>query len=155
MPQTQKKAQVQALQIDIISDIMCPWCIVGYKRLQQALSKFPELDKQTQLKLALFQAYFTEQKNPQDIEVLVDIATQVGLEANEARAVLQEGRFALEVKQSEQLWISRGIQAVPTLIFNQQSLLSGAQPSAVIEQLIAKLIAKLKQKTIAAQRHCD
>jgi predicted DsbA family dithiol-disulfide isomerase len=223
MPQTQTKAQAQALQIDIVSDIMCPWCIVGYKRLQQALSKFPELDiklywhpfelnpnlaadgqnltehlaqkygstpeqsqqnrqrlvdlgkelnfefnfsadskifntflahqllfwsalfdKQTQLKLALFQAYFTEQKNPQDIEVLVDIATQVGLEANEARAVLQEGRFALEVKQAEQLWINSGVQAVPALIFNQKYLLSGAQPSEAIEELIAKLITELR-----------
>jgi len=25
------------VQIDIVSDIMCPWCIVGYKQLEQAL----------------------------------------------------------------------------------------------------------------------
>jgi predicted DsbA family dithiol-disulfide isomerase len=227
---SQSPSQINSLQIDIVSDIMCPWCIVGYQRLQQVLSKFPELDiklnwhpfelnpnlaedgqnlaehlaqkygstpeqsqqnrqhltdlgkelnfdfnfsadsrifntflahqllfwsaqfdKQTQLKLALFHAYFTEQKTPQDIDVLVNIAVQVGLDADEARAVLQEGRFALEVKKAEQLWISRGVQAVPALIFNQQYLLSGAQPSEVIEQLIAKLIAELKQKTIAAQ----
>ena len=31
------------LQIDIISDVMCPWCIVGYRRLEQALSQFDDL----------------------------------------------------------------------------------------------------------------
>ncbi len=28
----------QPLQIDIVSDVMCPWCIVGYRQLEQALS---------------------------------------------------------------------------------------------------------------------
>ena len=24
------------LQIDIVSDIVCPWCVIGYKNLKQA-----------------------------------------------------------------------------------------------------------------------
>ncbi|WP_315903055.1 DsbA family protein [Shewanella phaeophyticola] len=32
------------LQIDIVSDVMCPWCIVGYRRLEIALSQFDDLD---------------------------------------------------------------------------------------------------------------
>lgn len=32
------------LNIDIVSDVVCPWCTIGYQRLQQALKKFPELD---------------------------------------------------------------------------------------------------------------
>ena len=27
------------VQIDIVSDVMCPWCIVGYKQLEQALGQ--------------------------------------------------------------------------------------------------------------------
>lgn len=27
------------VQIDIISDVMCPWCIVGYRQLEQALAR--------------------------------------------------------------------------------------------------------------------
>ena len=27
------------LKIDIVSDVVCPWCIIGYKRLQQAISE--------------------------------------------------------------------------------------------------------------------
>ena len=27
------------LQIDIVSDIACPWCAIGYARLEQAMAK--------------------------------------------------------------------------------------------------------------------
>ena len=206
------------LQIDIISDVMCPWCIVGYRRLERALSQFDDLEvklqwhpfelnpamgpegqhlgehiaekygstpeqstqnrqrltqmgadlgfefnfsdasriyntlqahqllywaaesgKQTELKLALFSSYFTDQKNPDDIEVLIEAATKVGLDADEARAVLTDKRFETAVKEEEQLWISRGIQAVPAIVFNQQYLVSGAQDPDTIAELISKL----------------
>ncbi len=29
------------LQVDIVSDVVCPWCIIGYKQLQKALAKTP------------------------------------------------------------------------------------------------------------------
>lgn len=29
------------LHIDIVSDVVCPWCIIGYKQLQQALAQYP------------------------------------------------------------------------------------------------------------------
>jgi predicted DsbA family dithiol-disulfide isomerase len=35
---TQASATTPALQIDIVSDVMCPWCIVGYRQLEQALA---------------------------------------------------------------------------------------------------------------------
>ena len=28
------------LDIDIVSDVVCPWCIIGYKKLQKALARF-------------------------------------------------------------------------------------------------------------------
>ena len=30
-------AQAEPLNIDIVSDVMCPWCIIGYKQLEKAL----------------------------------------------------------------------------------------------------------------------
>nr|WP_237709631.1 DsbA family oxidoreductase [Microbulbifer agarilyticus] len=30
------------LRIDIVSDVVCPWCVIGYYRLQQALDKFED-----------------------------------------------------------------------------------------------------------------
>lgn len=32
------------LTIDIVSDVVCPFCSIGYARLQQALAQLPELD---------------------------------------------------------------------------------------------------------------
>ena len=31
------------LKIDLVSDIACPWCAIGYARLEQALKTLPEL----------------------------------------------------------------------------------------------------------------
>ena len=30
------------LRIDIVSDVVCPWCIIGYKRLEKALESFAD-----------------------------------------------------------------------------------------------------------------
>lgn len=32
----------QALRIDIVSDVVCPWCIIGYKQVEKALTLLPE-----------------------------------------------------------------------------------------------------------------
>jgi len=29
----------EPIQIDIVSDVVCPWCIVGYRQLQLALAE--------------------------------------------------------------------------------------------------------------------
>ncbi|WP_298861532.1 DsbA family oxidoreductase [uncultured Sulfitobacter sp.] len=34
---SQNENQPKPIQIDIISDVMCPWCIVGFRQLEQAL----------------------------------------------------------------------------------------------------------------------
>jgi predicted DsbA family dithiol-disulfide isomerase len=40
MPQAQNQ---QALQIDVISDVVCPWCYIGKRRLEKALALKPEI----------------------------------------------------------------------------------------------------------------
>lgn len=34
----------QALTIDIVSDVVCPWCYIGKMRLEAALAQLPEMD---------------------------------------------------------------------------------------------------------------
>lgn len=34
----------ETLTIDIVSDVMCPWCYVGQKRLENAIEELPEID---------------------------------------------------------------------------------------------------------------
>ena len=33
------------IKIDIVSDVVCPWCTVGYKRLEKAISELGIQDK--------------------------------------------------------------------------------------------------------------
>ncbi len=34
--------ELRPLRIDIVSDVVCPWCIIGYKQVESALSLLPE-----------------------------------------------------------------------------------------------------------------
>jgi predicted DsbA family dithiol-disulfide isomerase len=40
---------------------------------------------------------------------------------------LADGRYAQAVRQDEQFWISRGIEGVPAMIFDEKYLVVGAQ----------------------------
>ncbi len=86
-----------------------------------------ETGKAHDLKLALLKAFFTDGKNVSDVDVLVAEASAVGLDANEARAVLADGRFAEIVRTQEGFWTSRGISGVPSMIFDNKHLVTGAQ----------------------------
>jgi len=193
------------LRIDIVSDVMCPWCIIGYRQLSQALDatgtdfeihwhpfelnpemppegqntrehisekygSTPEQSEQARkhmqamaddlgfdfrwtedsrmhntfntqqllhwadlkgrkhdLKLALFTAHFTNQRNLSDDAVLADVAAEIGLDRAEAAAVLDDQRFANDVRSAEHFWQQQGISGVPAIVFDQKHLVTGAQ----------------------------
>ncbi len=193
------------IRVDIVSDVVCPWCIVGYRQLMQAseatgipvetywhpfelnpdmvaegenlrehiMRKYGSSAEQSQsardhltsvgkdldfafqwtedsriyntfaahqllhwasesgqaqaLKLALFDAYFTQGRDVSDPEVLIETAASISLNAEEAKAVLQDQRYAETVRQKEQFWTSRGVSGVPTMVFDAKQATSGAQ----------------------------
>ena len=92
--------------------------------------------KQLELKQALFNAYFGEGADPSDHAVLERIATQVGLDPAAVREILSSDRYAADVRAREQFYRSHGINAVPTLIINDQHLIEGGQPVAVFEKVL-------------------
>jgi len=57
--------------------------------------------KQAPLKLALLKAYHSDGKDPSDHGVLIEAAVSVGLDAAQARDVLETGKFADEVRAEE------------------------------------------------------
>jgi len=198
---------LQTLKVDIVSDIACPWCAIGYARLEKAMAELKgeldvevqwhafelnpdptgdgepilpalarkygrsedemranqaqmmeiaadlglnfeklqerytrntfdghrlvkwagELGKQTDMKLALFEAYFGRAENVSDADVLVRCAAAVGLDAEQARAVLDSDRYADAVRQDEAQYQQAGVSAVPAYVVNQKYLISGAQ----------------------------
>jgi len=34
-------SEAPTVRLDIVSDVVCPWCIVGFLQLQQALIQLP------------------------------------------------------------------------------------------------------------------
>jgi predicted DsbA family dithiol-disulfide isomerase len=94
--------------------------------------------KQRALKHALFEAYFGAGRDPSDHDVLLDLATGVGLDASRARQVLESDEYAGEVRAHEQFYRDHGINAVPSLIVNGRYLLQGGQPVQVFEQFLRR-----------------
>ena len=95
--------------------------------------------KQRALKHALLQAYHGDGRNPGAHDVLLDLASAVGLDAQEAAAVLADGRYADDVRQAEQAWQEAGIHSVPAIVIDQRHLISGGQPPEVFEQALRKI----------------
>ncbi|MDO6706918.1 DsbA family oxidoreductase [Photobacterium sp. 1_MG-2023] len=210
------------LTIDIVSDVVCPWCYIGYQRLEQAMKSYqgkvqftirwhpfelnPDMSadgqllsehleekyqmtpeqsaenrarivelgealnirfqftplsriyntfrahqllhwsalygRQTDLKLALFEAYFTEQENVYALEVLLSAVERAGLDAEEAEQVLKNDKFSGVIREEEQVWIEQGVRAVPAFIFNEKYLVSGAQNTESLIQVIDNLLSE-------------
>ena len=218
MENSKQLSSEQPLKIDIVSDVVCPWCVIGYRQLAEALKQTNtpheihwhpfELNPNTppegqnlrehimkkygssaqdsedsrvrmtaagaevgfefqfnddtrtyntfnvnqllhwadqqgyehDLKQALFTAHFTNNRNLSDITVLADIAAECGLDRSEAVTVIEDQRFAKDVRKAEQRAQAQGIQSVPAVIFNDRHLVSGAQG-------IENYISILKQLT--------
>ncbi len=96
--------------------------------------------KQLEMKEALFKANFTDQLSTSDHEVLVNAAKEAGLDVRRARQVLVSGEFGNEVRSDEMLWRNRGINAVPSVIFNQRWMIQGGQPPQMFEQAIRQIV---------------
>lgn len=210
-----------ALKIDFVSDVSCPWCVVGLRALTQALEglgdevkaeihfqpfelnpnmpaegqdlnehifekygstpeqsqrnrevirergaelgftfsqgdrriyntfdahrllHWAELEgKQQALKEALFAAYFTDHRDPSDHTVLAAVAEQVGLDRQRAEAILASDEYTAEVRELEQLWVSRGVSSVPTIVFNDRYAVSGGQPVEAFTDAIRQIISE-------------
>lgn len=218
------------LEIDFVSDVSCPWCVIGLRGLQSALSRLadsidadivfrpfelnPAMPPEGQnivehiaqkygssreqsaatramirdraaavgftmvtdddsriyntfdahrllhwaetqgvqqaLKEALFALYFTDHGDPSSHEALVQVATGVGLDPIEAKAILSSDRYTEDVRREEQLWQSRGISSVPAVVINERYLISGGQPPEAFEHALRDIAAAVQGTTVAA-----
>lgn len=91
------------------------------------------------LKRALLQAYHGEGRNVSERDTLVAIAGEAGLDAAEARRILDTDTFAAQVREREHFYQQHGIRAVPSVIFNDRHLVQGGQPVEVFEQALRQL----------------
>ncbi|MGB3735366.1 MAG: DsbA family protein [Ilumatobacter sp.] len=83
------------------------------------------------MKTALFTAHFTDGRDLSDIEGLADVAGETGLDRSEARAVLDDQRFASDVSEQQRFWIEQGIRGVPAVVFDRCPPSSQSAPSGI------------------------
>ena len=206
------------IQIDIISDVVCPWCFIGYRQLERALelaglegdirwhpfelnpAMAPEGEdvaehirrkygatpeqsaatrgqmkaiaeplgidfsarsdriwntfdahrllhwaresgKQTDLKLALFNAYFTRGENVSDTDVLLEAVEAAGLDRDAAAEVLATDSHGDAVRAMEARWQELGITGVPAMILAEKGLVMGAQEPERLALALRKMAA--------------
>lgn len=201
------------MRIDIYADTICPWCLIGKRRLERALAERPQpaleitwrafqlnpnmpaegMDRARYMELkfgggerakqvyepvlaagaaegidfafdrmsrtpntaqshrlvrfatrqglgeaameAVFRRYFLEAQDIGDHAVLADIGAEIGLPRAEVDAHLAGSEGLLEVLAEDARAREIGIQGVPTYIFEQKYVLSGAHPPEVLFQL--------------------
>lgn len=70
------------MKIDLVSDIACPWCAIGYARLQQALASLPDLN--VELEWHAFE--LNPDKNAPQEPILPALSRKYGRSEDEMRA---------------------------------------------------------------------
>ena len=88
-----------------------------------------------------FEAYFVHGRNVGDTDVIIDIVKSVGLDEQEARAVLDERRCKDAVDADWAKSRTYGVTGVPTFVSKGQGLV-GAQPYEALQQLMTEVGAK-------------
>lgn len=90
-----------------------------------------EEGRQHQVVDALFDAYFTRGMNLSDIDNLVDIAVQAGLNGEKTEQLLHSNTGNVEIEMAAKELQNVGITSVPLFIIGDKSGISGAQSAEV------------------------
>lgn len=99
--------------------------------------------QQVALKRALLKIYHFDNEDTSDTDVLVKAAQNVGLPGDVARDVIESGRYTDEVRAAQVKWRDLGITSVPSVIFDDQYLVSGGQPPEAFEQALRQIASQL------------
>jgi predicted DsbA family dithiol-disulfide isomerase len=91
-----------------------------------------EVGLQDELKERLFVAYFSEGASISDRPTLVRLGGEVGLDEEKSAEVLDEDRYAAEVRADEVEARTLGINGVPFFVIDRRYGISGAQSPATI-----------------------
>ncbi|WP_207425253.1 DsbA family protein [Pedobacter sp. SYSU D00535] len=121
-------------------------------RLIHFAAKF---DKQGEAKERLLAAYFIEGKNIADLDTLVGLAKELGLDESEARAALAQKTYSDEVKKDIQEAQQLGVRGVPFFVFNRKFAVSGAQSPEVFAGALSKAFAEENKLNIIEGDSCS
>lgn len=80
----------------------------------------------------LYQAYFGEMGDIFTVDALVDLGAEIGLDVDEVREVLVDGRYAAQVKADTAEAQQLGASGVPFIVIDRRYGIAGAQPTATM-----------------------
>lgn len=87
----------------------------------------------------LMHAYWSEQTDLGDDEVLLNLVAEVGLDREEAAAVIRDGRYSDRIAASTEDANRHGIHAIPAFVLGGRLLVMGAQPEEVFAQAVEQV----------------
>jgi len=212
---------LKPLKLDIVSDVVCPWCYIGKHRIESALALVPDVpvevrwrpfflnpwvpregisrdeyltakfgsveaykgiagrvvqaageegliyhpelvkrqpntidchrlihwaeqkDKAAAMKQRLMELYFRDGGDLTDVNVLVQAAADVGLDAEDVRRRLASDEDVELISSWAKEASDKGISGVPTFVFAQKYAVSGAQPAEQLARAIRQVSAEI------------
>lgn len=94
------------------------------------------INKQNEAKELLLKAYFTDGKNIDDTNILLNIGVSLGFETTDLTIKLTDEAVANSVSEDQRLAKEVGISGVPYFVFNNKKVISGAQSEEVFLEMI-------------------
>jgi predicted DsbA family dithiol-disulfide isomerase len=113
--------------------------IINSRRALGAAEFAREQGKFDEMHRALFKAHWEGTGRLEDVDDLVRIGTEIGLDSLALRRAIEEGRYEVILDESRQQAESAGITAIPAHIFGRRYLVVGAQPYEVFTQVLDRL----------------
>lgn len=104
--------------------------------------------QQDATKERLMAAYYLEGQNLNDLDTLLRLGAEAGLDPAAARQALEAGTYANEVRRDEYEAQQIGVQGVPFFVFDNKYAVSGAQPSEVFAQVLDQVWAEAHPRTV-------
>lgn len=80
----------------------------------------------------LYKAHFAERRSIFEIDSLVELGSEIGLEAGQVREALESGRYATRVQLAGMEARRIGATGVPFFVIDGKYAVSGAQPADVL-----------------------
>lgn len=97
---------------------------------------------QIELKERLMKAYFSEGRAIGDMDELIALGAEVGLDRDACRQWLQGDGGRSQVAEHLEFAAAAGIHSVPTYVFNREAAVPGAQPPEVFLQVLEQVASR-------------
>jgi len=113
--------------------------IINSRRALGAAEFARERGRFDEMHRALFKAHWERTAKLEDVDDLVRIGSSIGLDSEQLREAITEGRYEELIDESRREAESVGINAIPAHIFGRRYLVVGAQPYDTFKQVLDRL----------------